>query len=125
MDKSKYLNADSYNCSKFTSCKSETFVIPLEDIFCPKCSSLLVRNGYDRRIVITYEEEIVLRNQRMRCKLCRILYHLIPFSLVLPGKHYCSDCINTVIKTGKIDPNCVADDSTQFGWRNSSKEPMS
>ena len=85
--------------TEFDKEKQASYVWADEPLNCPSCdSSDLIRKGWRSRKLITFIGSFVLLFiQRVRCKACNKIHHVLPDTIV-PYKRYDAETIESVIR---------------------------
>lgn len=87
-----------------------------EKMLCPCCRcTLKVIGSRKRKYINSLGEKITLIIRRLKCTNCKKIHHELP-DILVPYKHYDSECIENVI-TGLHKNTVAAEDSTIYRWK--------
>ena len=87
------------------------FVKRMEDVLCPVCKSdcLKAKDRRKRRVILDDGSEITCLLERLRCKYCGKIHHVLP-DFIVPYKRYSRQVIEKIISGDTSELAC--EDST-------------
>ena len=104
------INVKEYH-TEYNESKNVSYVWADEPLSCPSCdSSNLIKKGWRSRKLITFIGSLlILLVQRVRCKGCGKIHHVLPDTIV-PYKRYDAQTIEAIINGNPEEALCELDE---------------
>ena len=108
------INVNAYH-TEYSEEKQGSYVWADEQFNCPACdSSDLIRKGWRSRKLITLIGNLLLLFvQRVRCKGCGKIHHVLP-DMIVPYKRYDAETIEAIIKGEPEKAPCGLDETELY-----------
>lgn len=97
--------------TEYSAVKAASYVWADEPLNCPSCdSSDLIKKGWrSRKLITLIGSLLLLLVQRVRCKSCGKIHHVLP-DIIVPYKRYDAETIEAIIEDNPEEAPCGLDE---------------